>query len=95
MISAVILTYNEENILDQCLSALDFVDHIIVYDSFSTDNTLDIAKKYNAKVIQRSFDNYAAQRNAALQSVSADYDWIVMVDADEIITKALKHVLKL
>lgn len=91
MISAVILTYNEETILDQCLTALDFVDQIIVFDSFSTDNTLEIAKKHKATIIQRPFDNYAAQRNAALQSVPDTCDWIVMVDADEIITKALKQ----
>lgn len=91
MISAVILTYNEETILDQCLTALDFVDHIIVFDSFSTDGTLEIAKKHKATIIQRPFDNYAAQRNAALQSVPDTCDWIVMVDADEIITKALKQ----
>ncbi|WP_282069428.1 glycosyltransferase family 2 protein [Olleya namhaensis] len=91
MISAVILTYNEETILDQCLSALDFVDQIIVFDSFSTDGTLAIAKKHKAIIIQRPFDNYAAQRNAALQSVTSDYDWIVMVDADEIVTEALKQ----
>jgi len=91
MLSAVILTYNEETILDQCLSALSFVDQIIVFDSFSTDSTLDIAKKHNATVLQRPFDNYAAQRNAALQSVPEHCDWIVMVDADEIITNDLKQ----
>ncbi|GAL64387.1 glycosyltransferase family 2 protein [Algibacter lectus] len=91
MTSAIILTYNEENILDQCLSALNFVDQIIVFDSFSTDNTLEIAKKHDAKIIQRVFDNYAAQRNAALESITTDYNWVLMVDADEIITEPLKN----
>lgn len=90
MISALILTYNEETILDKCLKALDFVDKILVFDSFSTDGTLEIAKSHNATVLQRVFDNYASQRNAALNAVPQNCDWIVMVDADEIVTPELK-----
>ncbi len=96
MISAVILTYNEENILAKCLEALHFVEEIIVFDSFSTDRTLEIAKTYNATIIQRKFDNYASQRNAALETVSDKYDWVLMVDADEIVTSNLKsEILKI
>ena len=90
MISALILTFNEENILSECLSALDFADEIVVFDSISTDKTVAIAKQFGAKVFQREFDNYAAQRNEALKSVSPDADWILMVDADEIVTPELK-----
>ncbi|MDG5490127.1 glycosyltransferase family 2 protein [Psychroserpens sp. SPM9] len=95
MISALILTYNEEIILAKCLEALHFVDEIIVFDSYSTDKTLDIAASFNARIVQRKFDNYASQRNAALASVSESCDWIVMVDADEIVTSELKaEILK-
>ncbi|MUP44551.1 glycosyltransferase family 2 protein [Gramella sp. BOM4] len=90
MISAVILTYNEQNILAKCLSALHFVDEIIVFDSYSTDNTVKIAKNFNAKILQRKFDNYANQRNVALDSVAEQSHWILMVDADEIVTEELK-----
>lgn len=90
MISALILTYNEENIIDESLKALDFVDNIVVFDSFSNDRTVEIAKKHNAVIIQREFDNYASQRNAALKEISQEYDWILMVDADEIVTPELK-----
>ncbi|MEM5563997.1 glycosyltransferase family 2 protein [Psychroserpens sp. AS72] len=90
MISAVILTYNEENILAKCLEALSFVDAIIVFDSYSSDQTLEIAKSFNATIIQRKFDNYASQRNAALATVSEFCDWILMVDADEIVTSDLQ-----
>lgn len=89
-IIGLVLTYNEENILTDCLNALKFVDEIIVFDSFSTDNTLEIAKQFKAKVFQREFDNYAAQRNAALNKISSTFDWIVMVDADEIVTPELR-----
>ena len=90
MISAVILTYNEETILGKCLEALNFVDTILIFDSYSTDGTLEIAKTFNATVLQRKFDDYASQRNAALNAVPKEYDWIVMVDADEIVTPELK-----
>ena len=90
MISAVVLTYNEENILYRCLNALSFVDEIIVFDSFSTDATLSIARSMGAHVIQRKFDNYANQRNAALASVNPNSSWILMVDADEIVEENLR-----
>ncbi len=90
MISALILTYNEENILKQCIEALAFVDELVVFDSYSTDDTLKIAGQYDAKIVQRIFDNYACQRNAALKEVSEDSKWILMVDADEIVTPQLK-----
>lgn len=95
MLSAVVLTYNEENILESCLAALDFVDEILVLDSFSTDNTVLIAKSYKARVIERVFDNYASQRNFALDAVNPNTNWILMVDADEIVTPELKHEILL
>lgn len=91
MLSALVLTYNEEKILSRCLEALDFVDEIIVYDSFSTDETVEIAKKFNAKVIQRKFDNFAAQRNSGIKQINPNSKWILMIDADEIVSKELKQ----
>lgn len=91
MISAVVLTYNEETILAKCLEALSFVDTILIFDSYSTDATLEIAKSFSASVVQRKFDDYASQRNAALAAVPEACDWIVMVDADEIVTPQLKE----
>ena len=93
MISALILTYNEENILQRCIDSLDFVDELIIFDSFSTDSTEKIARKNNANFKQRKFDNFAAQRNAGLKSINPKSDWILMVDADEIITMELKNEL--
>ena len=90
MITALVLTYNEENIIGQCLTALGFTDHIFVFDSFSSDRTENIAIEHNATVIKRPFDNYASQRNAALAQIPVEFDWILMVDADEIVTPELK-----
>lgn len=82
-ISVVILTLNEERNLTDCLAALSWSDDIVVYDSFSIDRTVEIAKTAGARVFQREFDNYAAQRSAALNQVPYKYPWVLMVDADE------------
>ena len=87
---ALILTFNEEKILPECLSALSFTDSIFVFDSYSTDSTLEIAKDFGASCIQRKFDNYANQRNAALSSIPEGFEWILMVDADELVTPELQ-----
>lgn len=88
-LTAVILTYNEEANIADCLASVAFADAYVVFDSGSTDRTLDIAREAGATVIQRPFDNYADQRNAALQAVSDSSDWVLFVDADERVTPAL------
>ena len=91
MLSAVVLTYNEVGILPRCLEGLSFADHVLVFDSHSTDRTREIARDSGAQVIERTFDNYAAQRNAAMASVPEETEWILMVDADEIIGPELRN----
>jgi len=83
MISVVILTLNEEANLPGCLHSLDWAEDIVVFDSFSTDRTIEIAQEYGVRVFQRKFDDYASQRNAALCAVNYKYPWVLMVDADE------------
>ncbi|MBI4316270.1 MAG: glycosyltransferase family 2 protein [Chloroflexi bacterium] len=87
MITAIILALNEERHLPDCLASLRWADEIVVFDSFSTDSTADIARQFGARLIQHRFENYAAQRNAALDAVQAD--WIFFVDADERATPVL------
>ncbi|MGC8495375.1 MAG: glycosyltransferase family 2 protein [Syntrophobacteraceae bacterium] len=89
MISVVILTRNEEVDLPGCLASVVWSDDVVVFDSFSTDRTVEIAGEAGARVFQRRFDNYAAQRNAALEEVDYRHPWIVMVDADERWDRAL------
>jgi glycosyltransferase involved in cell wall biosynthesis len=83
VISVLILTLNEEVDLPACLKSVNWCDDIVVYDSFSTDGTIRLAESAGARVFQRRFDNYAAQRSAALTEVSYKYPWVLMVDADE------------
>ena len=84
---AVVLTLNEERNVTDCLASLDWADGLVVFDSVSTDGTADLARRAGARVIQHPFENYAQQRNAAIDRVEAD--WIFFVDADERATPAL------
>jgi glycosyltransferase involved in cell wall biosynthesis len=89
-ISVLILTLNEEINLPACLESVKWSNDIVVFDSYSTDRTVEIAQQAGVKVVQRCFDNYAAQRNAALQNVGYKHDWILMLDADERVTPELR-----
>src|SRR5258708_4994685 len=80
-LSAVILTYNESDTIQACIDSVRWTDKVVVFDSFSTDDTVKIAAKAGAQIIQHRFENYTRQRNAALDSVHDD--WILFVDADE------------
>ncbi len=89
-ISILILTFNEKENLPACLEAIAWCDDIVVVDSFSTDGTVEIAKKSGARVYQRKFDNFANQRNFALENFEFRNEWVFHLDADEIITDELK-----
>ena len=82
-ISVVILTYNEAVNLPGCLQSVGWSDDIVIYDSQSTDQTSKIAQQAGCRIYQRKFDNYAAQRNAALTEVVYKHEWLLMIDADE------------
>jgi glycosyltransferase involved in cell wall biosynthesis len=85
----IILTRNEAGHIGDCMESLRFADHVIVFDSFSEDETVELAKKADAEVIQRAFDDYAGQRNAALEVVQGRAEWVLFVDADERVTPEL------
>ncbi len=87
MLAAIILTYNEQQHLPDCLASVAWAPQVVVFDSGSTDGTLDLARAAGARVLQRPFDNYAGQRNAALAAVDAE--WVLFVDADERVTPGL------
>ena len=88
-LTAIVLTYNEAEHVADCIETLRFTDRILVLDSFSTDETVDRAREAGADVIERAFDNYANQRNAALDAVRESADWVLFVDADERVPPAL------
>src|SRR5271155_4475515 len=82
-VSVLILTLNEENNLPECIDSCAWSDDIVVFDSLSADRTVEIAREKGARVLERRFDNYAGQRNAALTTVEYEHPWVLMVDADE------------
>lgn len=89
-ITAVILTFNEERHLARCIASLSGVaDRIVVVDSDSTDATVPIARSAGASVLQHAFINHASQFNWALSQLPTDTDWVLRIDADEVLTPAL------
>ncbi len=91
-IAAIVLTKNEEHHISDCLRTLRWADKTIVFDSFSTDRTLELAREAGVQVIQHPFQNFAQQRNAALQASQAD--WVFFVDADERCTDILAQEIR-
>ncbi|MGY8916890.1 MAG: glycosyltransferase family 2 protein, partial [Flavobacteriales bacterium] len=88
MISAVIITYNEERIIARSIDSLKRVaDEVVVIDSFSTDRTVEICNEKGAVVFQNKFDGYRAQKHFATNK--ARYQWILSVDADEVLSDEL------
>jgi glycosyltransferase involved in cell wall biosynthesis len=88
MISVLILTLDEEVNLEACLKSVQWSDDVTVLDSYSSDRTVEIAKDFGARVLQRRFDNERTHRTASLQA-GFKYPWVFNPDADEIATAEL------
>jgi glycosyltransferase involved in cell wall biosynthesis len=88
-LSVVIITFNEEDRLEEALrSCIGIADEIVVVDSFSTDKTCEIAAQYSAKIYKHVFVDYGSQKNVALDK--AENEWILNLDADERVSEHLK-----
>ncbi|MBL7886217.1 MAG: glycosyltransferase family 2 protein [Flavobacterium sp.] len=92
-ITALAITYNEEDNVKRYVESLSFADEIIFVDSQSKDKTITIAEELGVKVIQRKFDDFSNQRNFAIEQ--ATNEWILFFDLDEIISPELeKEIIK-
>ncbi len=88
MISAIVLTKNEDNNIKECLDSLSWCDELIVIDDNSSDKTVEIAKQKKARIfIHPLTNNFAQQRNFGLEKAKGD--WVFFVDADERVSPAL------
>ena len=88
-LTALVITHNEKENINDLIENLGFADEIIVVDSFSSDGTVEAIKKHNnVKLIQYKFINFSNQRNFALKQ--ATHDWVLFIDADERISNDLK-----
>ena len=94
-ITAIILTNNEEKHLERCINSLSkIITKIVVIDSFSTDNTLQILKKYNIEFYQKDWINYSSQLNWGIEKAQVKTDWILRIDPDEIPSKNFTNNIK-
>lgn len=94
MIDVLIITKDEEKNLPHCLRALaGWTNRIFVLDSGSTDRTCELAVELGAEVVEHAWEGYAAQKNWGLDNLPLEGDWILIVDADEVITTKLRDQL--
>lgn len=89
MISAVILTHNEESNISYCLESIRQISNIYVVDSGSTDNTISICEKFGARVFRHTYTNHAEQWRWALETLPIVTPWILALDADFVLTREL------
>ena len=86
-LSVVVIACNEANEIDDCLRSVDWADEIVVVDSGSTDQTIEIARRYTDRVVHRPWTGYADQKNFAVAQTA--HDWVLSLDADERVSEAL------
>lgn len=93
MISAIVLSKNNETTIKKTLESLRDFDDVVVYDNGSTDDTMKIAKKFaNVHLIEGEFKGFGWSKNQAASY--AKNDWVVIIDSDEVIDKQLNETLK-
>lgn len=93
-LSILILTRDEENNLPRCLAAVEGLGEIVIIDSGSTDRTLEIARAAGARVFTHPFRSFGAQRNWALDHSGLTNEWVLFLDADEVVTPAFGQALQ-
>lgn len=97
-ISVLILTKNEQQDLPGCLETMRWSDDVHVFDSMSTDRTLEVAERYGAQVTQRVYDNESTHKNWGLAHIPFKHGWVYQSDADERLTpeliEAMQHAVR-
>lgn len=92
-LSVVIITKNAEELIDQCIQSLKgLADEIIVADDYSTDKTVEIARKYGAKVYLHHQPDFGKQKAYGVSKTKGE--WVLVVDSDEIVSEELKKEIK-
>ncbi len=89
MFSIYILTHNEEIDIAECIESALLSDDVVVVDSYSSDRTLEIAKRYPVRVVQHAFESHGRQRTWMLENVPPQHGWVYILEADERMTPEL------
>jgi glycosyltransferase involved in cell wall biosynthesis len=89
-VSVVVLTFNEAVNIERCLASVAWSNDVLVVDSGSTDGTGEMASGRGARVVTRRFDNFADQRNFALDAGNLRHEWVLHLDADETVSSELR-----
>ena len=91
-LTALIPIYNEEGLIKDCLESIKWADEILIIDSGSTDKTIEICKKYTARILTRKYNYYADQVNWGIDKVK--YNWVLLLDADERVMPELQKEIQ-
>jgi len=94
-VSVVIPVLNEASNLGKCLEAVSWADEVFVVDSESSDGSLEIAQEHGAKAVQFHFDGaWPKKKNWALDNLPFSHDWVLILDADEVLEKAAEEEIR-
>lgn len=86
-LTVIVPCFNNAPVIEACLKSVSWADELLVVDAFSTDGTLEVARRYAHRVLQHEYVNYAAQNNWAIPQ--ARHEWVLVLDSDERLTPAL------
>lgn len=93
LLSVALITFNEEIIIERTLSAIhNWVDEIVVVDSYSSDRTVEIVNLFDVKLIQKEWQGYSEQKNFALSKCTGG--WVLVLDADEVVSNPLREEIQ-
>lgn len=92
MLSVIIITKNEESHIEKCLESVKWADEIIVLDSGSTDKTVSLCQQFTPHVFEMDWQGFGIQKQRALNKATGD--WVLSIDADEIISPELRHEIE-
>ena len=91
-LSVFVTTFNNERTLAACLESVKWADEILLLDSFSTDGTLDVARRYGCNIHQHSFTGFGPQKQMAMERTA--HRWVLLLDADECLTEPLAQEIR-
>ena len=93
-VSVIVPTLDEELNLPECLDSLTWADQVCVVDSYSNDQTVQIARARGVHVVQHAFESYSRQKNWALENLPLRHEWVLIIDADERVTPELREEIE-